>query len=49
MNSTQTSYGLLAFAALAVACSPDARPVGPLPPSLPSSMAPVDRSRCDVK
>jgi PAP2 superfamily protein len=32
MNSTQTSYGLLAFAALAVACSPDARPVGPQVP-----------------
>jgi PAP2 superfamily len=32
MNSTRTSYGLLAFAALAVACSPDARPVGPQAP-----------------
>src|SRR5690348_14795623 len=41
MNITRTCYGLLALAAIAVACSPDGLPVGPPASALTASRAGV--------
>lgn len=41
MNTVRIHVGLVAFATLAVACSPDGRPVGPHAPALTASAAGV--------